>query len=133
MKKRGKKIPVTTTIDPDILAWVKEQTDLSNWIDKVAKEFIGLGLHPDDIRNLQRRIKFFANKTIDLQAEINEIKQKMAENSRKGAVFDRKLKKIEEKNREKRGKTMKNREKLTKICKELDTAFRISKGTVKRK
>ena len=70
-----KKVPVTTTIDPDILAWIQEQTTVSQFLEDMAKEFASKGFFPDDIRDMPRKLRFYASKTVELQSDVQVLKK----------------------------------------------------------
>lgn len=77
------KVPVTTTIDSDIYKWIKEQGNLSEWIEMVANECIGVGIYPKDVGDIKRKMRFFAQKTVDLQEKIDILEKKNTKLTRK--------------------------------------------------
>lgn len=66
---RPKKARVNTTIDSDIYKWIKSQTSFSNWVETQARNYSGVGITPQELREIQHSKRFFASKVVELQAE----------------------------------------------------------------
>lgn len=89
------RIAISTTIRKDIYDWIKGQTTFANWVENVALEVMQSGLTAEDIKEVQRRMRFFANKTVDLQAEVKTFREDLDKKQRQIDRLEMKIKELE--------------------------------------
>lgn len=71
MEDTRAKVKVTTTVHPAFLEWLKEnQIKLATWIENQYE----IGEETSQKAELQKRVRFFAQKTMELQDEIKALK-----------------------------------------------------------
>ena len=97
-KKITAKIPITTTMYPEIYKWIRSQTSVTNWIETTAREMANLKIRPLEIKDMQHRLKFFASQVVEQQARIDELKKETEMLKVSRDIHRRKIKEIGGKN-----------------------------------